>query len=84
MSSNKKGLVVLGVTLAIGGAYYYLTQTKQAFAKVIAKNSGVDFRKYIDMDKNYLKARANAYKKGNESFMVGGITYLTENGKVKQ
>ena len=56
MSSNKKGLVVLGVALAIGGAYYYFTTTKMAYAKIIAKNTGVDYRKYMDYDKEYLKS----------------------------
>jgi hypothetical protein len=84
MSSNKKGMVVLGVALVVGATYYYFTMTKMAYAKIIAKNTGVDFRKYMDFDKDYLKARAEAFKKEDESFMVGGIYYSTETGKVKK
>lgn len=84
MSSNKKGMVVLGFALSLGGAFYYFNMTKKAYAKIIAKNTGIDFRKYMDYDKEYVKSRAKAFKKGDESFIVSGVYYSTQTGKVKQ
>ena len=81
---NKKGLVVLGVLLGIGGIYYYLTSTKKAYAKVIGKMTERDWRVYKDMDKGYLKARAKSVKRANPTFEYNDKVYVTETGKAKQ
>ena len=81
---NKKGLVVLGVILGIGGIYYYLTSTKKAYAKVIGKMTERDWRVYMDMDKGFIKSRALAIKKSNPYFDYKGKTYITESGTAKQ
>lgn len=84
MNKKNNGIAILIGALAIGGAYYYFTMTKQAYARIIAKNTGVDYRKYMNYDKDYLKARAKAFKGNQETFMVGVQTYSTETGRVKQ
>ena len=45
MNKKNNGIAILIGALAIGGAYYYFTMTKQAYARIIAKNTGVDYRK---------------------------------------
>ena len=83
MSKKNNGIVVLIGALALGGAYYYFTMTKQAYAKIIAKNSGLDYRRYLDFDKGYLKARAKAFQQNKETYEYGGKTFLTETGTGK-
>lgn len=80
MNKNSKGILVVGVFVALAGAYYYFTMTKTAYAKKIAKLSGVDFRKYLSMDKGFLKSRAKAIQSGSESFNYNGKTYSTKTG----
>jgi hypothetical protein len=84
MNKNSKGILVVGVFLALGGVYYYFTMTKIAYAKTIAKASGVDFRKYLSMDKGFLKARAKAIKGGEGEFVYNGKSYSTKSGMATQ
>ena len=83
MNKKNNGIGVLIGALALGGAYYYFTMTKQAYAKIIGKNSGFDYRKYLDFDKGYLKARAKAFKQNKETYEYKGKTFLTETGTAK-
>ena len=81
MNKNTKGAITVGVILALGYGYYYLTMSKTAYAKTISKLTKNDWRNYIDMDKPYLKARAKAVKSSEKYFMYNGEKYLTENGR---
>jgi len=84
MSNKRSGIPILLGAIALGGVYYYFTMTKMAYAKIIGKQTERDFRVYMGMDKDYLKARANAIKDKKDTFEVKDKTYVTETGKVKQ
>jgi hypothetical protein len=81
--STKNGLIVVGVFVALAGGFYYFTMSKTAYAKTISSLTGIDFRKYLSMDKQFLKARAQAIKNRKDEFFYNGKSYLTKTGTAK-
>ena len=80
---NKKTLITAGVVAGGLAILYYLTMSKTAYAKAIAKRTGVDYRQYKSMDKGYLKARSSALKSGSPTFSYSGRTFNTQTGKAQ-
>jgi hypothetical protein len=89
MNSNTKGIITV---LAVGvvGFLAYKRFVKPNSRKVV-KNYlfsiyGYDKKRdeFVDgVDKDYINEWSDAIMKGNETFLLKGVTYITKTGKVK-
>jgi hypothetical protein len=80
---NSKIITGLGIVV-VGAIIYNLKFSKKAYAKEISKLTGTDYKRYLDFERGYLKARADAVVSGADEYQYKGKTYLTKNGRLKQ
>jgi hypothetical protein len=75
--------------IAIGGvgygAYWYLRNTKKAYATAIVKGGASSgYETLLTFDKPYLKAWSMAVKSKQPTFNYNGLIYNTQGGSVKK
>jgi hypothetical protein len=83
---NKKTIFF---AIAIGGvgygAYWYLRNTKKAYATTIVKGGASSgYETLLKFDKPYLKAWSMAVKSKQPTFNYNGLIYNTQGGSVKK
>lgn len=75
---------ILGAA-AVGAVGWYMTMSKQAYAKAIVKNGmASSYVALLRFDKEYLKEWAKAARLGTSTFLYNGAVYVTKGGKVQK
>lgn len=82
---NRKTWLWVGGIVAIGAAGWYLTRSKQAYARAIVKNGGAsNYLGLLRFDRAYLKEWAKAARLGTATFIHNGKVYQTVGGKTQK
>jgi hypothetical protein len=85
MNKNTKGAIVVGVILALGYGYYYMTMSIHSYARTVSKVTGRVPSYYLSgWDAPYIKAWALAIRKKSPTFTFGGKTLDSSTGKTIQ
>ena len=81
---NRNSIIWIVAIGGIGfGAYYYMTSTKQAYAKFIVKEKKhATLADVLTFDKSYLKSWTKAIKAKQDSFKHNGDSYNTQGGMI--
>lgn len=78
------GIIVVSLILAAGGGAVLLLTSKAHYANVIVKNGKHHDKNFLQsLNKDFLKVWAMAAKNGQETFQIGGSTFITQGGKKK-
>jgi hypothetical protein len=85
---NKNTQMVLGgLGVLIAGYFVYknffLTKEKKA-TLIVEKGYASDVKAIMGFDDSYVNAWYKSAKQGNDKFVINGVTYNTEGGKVSQ
>jgi hypothetical protein len=85
---NKNTQMVLGgLGVLIAGYFVYknffLSKEKKA-TLIVEKGYASDVKAIMGFDDSYVNAWYKSAKQGNDKFVINGVTYNTEGGKVSQ
>jgi hypothetical protein len=85
---NKNTQMVLGgLGVIIAGYFVYknffLSKEKKA-TLIVEKGYASDVKAIMGFDDSYVNAWYKSAKQGNDKFVINGVTYNTEGGKVSQ
>ena len=83
---DKKTIIWVLAFCGIGyGAYWYMKNTKKAYATIIVKGgASAGYETLLTFDKPYLKAWSIAVKSKQPTFMYNGLTMNTQGGATKK
>jgi hypothetical protein len=85
---NKNTQIVLGgLGVLIAGYFVYknffLSKEKKA-TLIVEKGYASDVKAIMGFDDSYVNAWYKSAKQGNDKFVINGVTYNTEGGRVSQ
>jgi hypothetical protein len=85
---NKNTQMILGgLGVLIAGYFVYknffLSKEKKA-TLIVEKGYASDVKAIMGFDDSYVNAWYKSAKQGNDKFVINGVTYNTEGGKVSQ
>jgi hypothetical protein len=85
---NKNTQMILGGLGVLVAGYivykkFFLTKEKKA-TLIVEKGYASDVKNILGFDDTYVNAWYKSAKEGNDKFVINGVTYNTQGGKVSQ
>ena len=77
------GLAVLVAGYFVYNKYFALNKEKKSIF-IVEKGYATNVKTLMGFDDSYVNAWYKSAKEGNDKFVVNGVTYNTEGGKVSQ